>query len=171
MKFASRFGLVAVATVVAVTTLSCTSQSPSGPAQTDQSLQRGIGGYYPPPDAYDSDDPMVSDTCQLSLVDPAAEILCNTLPFSLSCENMSAASVSVTRSVYSRLGCLTRVEGRVYFSDKGHGYTFEIQIYRTTGCARNGGYIKVCSPWLGTCKWLRLPAITSVGTVSGQTAN
>ena len=171
MKFASRFGLVAVATVVAVTTLSCTSQSPSGPAQADQSLQRGIGGYNPPPDAYDSDDLMVSDTCRLSLVDPAAVIQGNTLPFSLSCENMSAASVSVTRCVYSRLDSLTRVEGRVYFSDKGHGYAFEIQIYRTNGCARNGGYIKVCSPWLGTCKWLRLPAITSVGTVSGLTAN
>ena len=171
MKFASRFGLVAVATVVAVTTLSCTSQSPSGPAQADQSLQRGIGGYNPPPDAYDSDDLMVSDTCQLSLVDPAAEILCNTLPFNLPWETMSAAGISVTRCVYSRLGCLTRVEGSVYFNDTGRGYTFEIQIYRTTNCARNGGYIKVCSPWLGTCKWLRLPAITSVGTVSGLTAN
>ena len=170
MKFASRFGMVAVATVVAVTTLSCTSQSPSGPAQADQSLQKGIGGYNPPPDAYDSDDPIVLD-CQLSLVDPAAEILCNTLPFSLSCENMSAASVSVTRCVYGRLGCLTRVEGSVYFNDTGRGYTFEIQIYRTNGCARNGGYIKVCSPWLGTCKWLRLPAITSVGTISSRVAN
>jgi hypothetical protein len=168
MKFASRLGLAAIAAAITITMLSCTSQSPSGPGETNQSLERQVGGYYPPP--YGPDNPEVIP-CEVSLGAPASEILNNGIPFRLSCEDMAMATMSIARTVNNSRGCLTRVEGSVTFGDTGHHYVFEMFILRTSDCAQNGGYILISSPLLGDEVWLRLPAITRVTTTSQPVAN
>jgi hypothetical protein len=169
MKFASRFGRAAITLAATITALSCTSQGPNAPIPGDQSLERQIGGYYPPP--YNPDNPEVIP-CQLSLGAPASEVLSNGIPFKLSCEDMAMATMSIGWTSYNRQGCLTGVNGSVTFSNTGHHYVFEMLIKRTgPDCALNGGYIVVSSPLLGDEKMIRLPSVTNRGSVSGLRAN
>jgi len=169
MKFASRFGLAAITLATTIAAVSCTSQGPNAPIPGDQSLERQAGGYYPPP--YDPEDPEAIP-CQLSLGAPVSEVLTNGIPFKLSCEDMAMATMSIGETSYNRQGCLTGVDGSVTFSNTGHHYEFEMLIKRTgPDCALNGGYILVSSPLLGHGRMIRLPSITSRGSVSGMRAN
>jgi hypothetical protein len=169
MKFASRFGLAAITLAATITALSCTSQGPNAPVPGDQSLERGVGGYYPPP--YNPDDPEVIP-CQLSLGAPASEVLSDGIPFKLSCEDMAMATMKIGWTSYNSQGCLTKVNGSVTFSNTGHHYEFEMIINRTgADCALNGGYIIVMSPLLGDEKMIRLPSVTSRSSLSTMRAN
>ena len=144
MKFASRFGMTAIVGAALITVVSCTSKSPNGSESNNLSPQTSSGPFDPVPD--DSAAGSVIP-CELSLVDPTAEIQANTIPFKFSCENMGPAMSSITSTSYNRFGCLTRLEGTIYFKKERLSFTFEIQINRTLDgadhCAKNGGYIKV----------------------------
>ena len=170
MKFASRFGLAAIAVALSFTTLSCTSQSPSGPVGVNQALEPGIGGSSGRPvPLLDPEHPTVLE-CQISLTGSIDGALKDTIPFSLSGENMDMASMAISDSSYNKFGCLTRVMGSLRFA-AGNMYTFVMQVRRMSDCESDGGTLEVCNPKLGACKSIRLPSITSRGSVSSLRAN
>lgn len=159
MKFVRRFALAASVVSIAAIMISCSSPGPTAPAQSNDSLDRGVAPTLVPP-------------CDVRLGAAASEILNNGIPFVVSCEDMAEATMTLTRTAFNRFGCAVWVEGTVKFGDTGHSFDFEMFIKRAgAACEVDGGFILVNSPQLGYERYLRLPVSTRVNTVTNTVAN